>query len=165
MARKGNKMNRLFKEYEIGDFFDEMFSAREMVRSHYQRLARRFSEMEDGEFDRKRLLAEKSYLNQGITFTVYSGDEGTERIFPFDLIPRIIPAKEWEHIERGLIQRLMALNLFLHDVYHEQRIIKEKVDSRGDCPKREALSARVHGFRRPEEHLHPHLRHGPHSRP
>ena len=98
-----------------------------MVRAHYQRLARRFSEMEDGEFDRKRLLAEKSYLNQGITFTVYSGDEGTERIFPFDLIPRIIPASEWEHIERGLIQRLMALNLFLHDVYHEQRIIKEKI--------------------------------------
>ena len=72
-------------------------------------------------------LAEKSYLNQGITFTVYSGDEGTERIFPFDLIPRIIPANEWEHIERGLIQRLTALNLFLHDVYHGQRIIKEKI--------------------------------------
>ena len=92
LAWKGNKMNRLFKEYEIGDFFDEMFSARGTVRAHYQRLARRFSEMEDGEFDRKRLLAEKSYLDQGITFTVYSGDEGTERIFPFDLIPRIIPA-------------------------------------------------------------------------
>ena len=127
MAREGNNMNRLFKHYEIGNFFDEMFFASENVRPHYQRLARRFSEMEDGEFDRKRLLAEKSYLNQGITFTVYSGDEGTERIFPFDLIPRIIPAKEWEHIERGLIQRLTALNLFLHDVYHEQRIINEKV--------------------------------------
>jgi uncharacterized circularly permuted ATP-grasp superfamily protein len=120
-------MNRLFNEYEIGDFFDEMFSANGEVRPHYQRLARRFSEMEDGEFDRRRLLAEKSYLNQGITFTVYSGEEGTERIFPFDLIPRIIPANEWEHIERGLVQRLTALNLFLHDVYHEQRIIKEKV--------------------------------------
>ena len=120
-------MNRLFKEYEIGDFFDEMFSAPGVVRPHYQRLARRFSEMADGEFDRKRLLAEKSYLNQGITFTVYSGDEGTERIFPFDLIPRIIPTNEWEHIERGLIQRLTALNLFLHDVYHGQRIIKEKI--------------------------------------
>ena len=120
-------MNRLFKDYEIGNFFDEMFSAGGDVRPHYQRLARRFSEMQDGEFDRKRLLAEKSYLNQGITFTVYSGEEGTERIFPFDLIPRIIPAKEWEHIERGLIQRLTALNLFLHDIYHEQRIVKEKV--------------------------------------
>jgi uncharacterized circularly permuted ATP-grasp superfamily protein len=120
-------MNRLFKEYEIGEFFDEMFSAPGVVRSHYQRLARRFSEMADGEFDRKRCLAEKSYLNQGITFTIYSGDEGTERIFPFDLIPRIIPANEWEHIEGGLIQRLTALNLFLHDVYHGQRIIKERI--------------------------------------
>jgi uncharacterized circularly permuted ATP-grasp superfamily protein len=120
-------MNRLFKEYEIGDFFDEMFAAPEMVRRHYQRLARRFSEMEHAEFDRKRILAEKSYLNQGITFTVYSGDEGTERIFPFDLIPRIIPANEWEQIELGLVQRLTALNFFLHDIYHEQRIIKEKM--------------------------------------
>ena len=102
-------MNRLFKEYEIGEFFDEMFSAPGVVRSHYQRLARRFSEMADGEFDRKRCLAEKSYLNQGITFTIYSGDEGTERIFPFDLIPRIIPANEWEHIEGGLIPFAEAL--------------------------------------------------------
>ena len=73
------------------------------------------------------MLAEKSYLSQGITFTVYSGDEGTERIMPFDLIPRIIPADEWAVIERGLIQRITALNLFLHDVYHDQRIIKEGI--------------------------------------
>jgi uncharacterized circularly permuted ATP-grasp superfamily protein len=120
-------MNGLITDYEVGDFFDEMFAAPGEVRGHYQFLAQRFGEMEDGEFDRKRLLAEKSYLNQGITFTVYSGDEGTERIFPFDLIPRIIPATEWDHVERGLVQRLTALNLFLHDVYHDQRILKEKV--------------------------------------
>ncbi len=120
-------MNGLFKDYEVGDFFDEMFSAPGQVRPHYSLLAQRFGEMEEGEFERKLQLAEKSYLNQGITFTVYSGDEGTERIFPFDLIPRIIPAKEWEHIERGLTQRLTALNLFLHDIYHEQRILKEKI--------------------------------------
>jgi uncharacterized circularly permuted ATP-grasp superfamily protein len=120
-------MEGLFAQYDAGDFFDEMFSAPGVVRPHYQKLLERFREMEAGEFDRKILLAEKSYLNQGITFTVYSGDEGTERIFPFDLIPRIIPADEWAHIERGLVQRLTALNLFLHDVYHDQRIIKEKV--------------------------------------
>ena len=146
-------MNRLFKEYEIGDFFDEMFSARGIVRSHYQRLARRFGN--GGWRVRSQEAPGRKIISQsGITFTVYSGDEGTERIFPFDLIPRIIPAKEWEHIERGLIQRLIALNLFLHDVYHEQRIIKEKVVPEG-LSEREALSARVHGFRRPEEHLHP----------
>ena len=120
-------MNGLLKDYEVGDFFDEMFSAPGVVRPHYELVARRLGEMADGELARKCVLAEKSYLNQGITFTVYSGDEGTERIFPFDLIPRIIPAKEWEHVERGLVQRLTALNLFLHDIYHEQRILKEKI--------------------------------------
>jgi len=80
-------LNGLLKDYEVGDFFDEMFSAPGKVRPHYELLAQRLSEMEEGELERKCLLAEKSYLNQGITFTVYSGDEGTERIFPFDLIP------------------------------------------------------------------------------
>jgi len=120
-------MEDRFDHYEVGDFFDEMFESPGKVRPHYQMLLQRLQEMEEGEFDRKRQLAETSYLSQGITFTVYSGDEGTERIFPFDLIPRIIPAAEWEHVERGLVQRLTALNLFLHDVYHEQRILKEKV--------------------------------------
>jgi len=120
-------MNGLLKDYEVGDFFDEMFSAPGKVRPHYELLAQRLGEMADGELERKCLLAEKSYLSQGITFTVYSGDEGTERIFPFDLIPRIIPAKEWAHVERGLVQRLTALNLFLHDIYHDQRILKEKI--------------------------------------
>ena len=120
-------MKGLFEEYEVGDFFDEMFAAPGVVRPHYQALAQRLNEMADGEFDRKRHLAEKSSINQGITFTVYSGDEGTERIFPFDLIPRIIPADEWAYVERGLIQRLTALNMFLHDIYHDQRIVKEGI--------------------------------------
>ena len=77
-----------FENYEVGDFYDEMFDASGQVRPHYKILLDRFADMDEGEFDRKRQLAEKSYLNQGITFTVYSGDEGTERIFPFDLIPR-----------------------------------------------------------------------------
>lgn len=120
-------MSGLFTDYEVGDFFDEMFSAPGQVRPQYEILLKRFQEMEKAEFDRKRALADKSYLDQGITFTVYSGDEGTERIFPFDLIPRIIDAPEWAHIERGLTQRLTALNMFLHDIYHEQRILKEKI--------------------------------------
>ena len=73
------------------------------------------------------MLADQSFLSQGITFTVYNDSQGTEKIFPFDLIPRIIPADEWDLLERGLTQRIRALNLFLHDVYHEQRILKEKV--------------------------------------
>jgi len=117
----------LFEDYEVGDFCDEMFASQGQPRPHYELLLERLNAMEPGEFQRKRLLAEQSYLNQGITFTVYKGDEGTERIFPFDLIPRIVPAEEWEHIERGLVQRLTALNLFLHDIYHDQRILKEGI--------------------------------------
>jgi uncharacterized circularly permuted ATP-grasp superfamily protein len=68
-----------------------------------------------------------AFLRQGITFNVYGDSQGAERIFPFDLVPRVIPAKEWEFLERGLIQRITALNLFLHDVYHEQKIVKDGV--------------------------------------
>lgn len=120
-------MEGIFNKYEPGSFFDEMFSSDGEVRPHYRQLLERFNEMAPSEFDRKRALAERSYLNQGITFTIYSGDEGTERIMPFDLIPRIIPADEWALIERGLTQRLTALNHFLHDIYHDQRIIQEGV--------------------------------------
>jgi uncharacterized circularly permuted ATP-grasp superfamily protein len=120
-------MKGFFGTYETGSFFDEMFEADGQVRPHYSKILERFSEMDVALFEPKRALAEKTYLNQGITFTVYSGDEGTERIMPFDLVPRIIPAHEWRLLELGLEQRLRALNLFLHDIYHDQRIVKEGV--------------------------------------
>ena len=120
-------MQGFFDHYESEGYFDEMFSSDGSVRPHYQRLLERFSEMDAATFERKRALAEKAYINQGITFTVYSGDEGTERIMPFDLVPRIIPSEEWRHLEKGLEQRLRALNLFLHDIYHDQRIVKEGI--------------------------------------
>jgi uncharacterized circularly permuted ATP-grasp superfamily protein len=120
-------MKGLFGAYETEGFFDEMFAADGQARPYYAKLLERFSEMDAASFEQKRVLAEKSYIDQGITFTVYSGDEGTERIMPFDLMPRIIPANEWSTIERGLEQRLRTLNLFLHDIYHDQRIVKEGV--------------------------------------
>ena len=120
-------MGHTFENYDVGDFYDEMFSAPGVVRPHYKALLERFNEMADGEIDRKQALATNTFLNQGVTFTVYSDNQGTERIFPFDLIPRIIPRREWEHVERGLVQRIKALNLFLKDLYHEQRIIKEGI--------------------------------------
>ncbi len=122
-----NQSNAFFSNYEVGEFYDEMFEAPGVIRSHYRKLFERFSEMGLDEFERKRALVDNTLLNQGVTFTVYSDNKGTERIFPFDLIPRIIPAKEWDHVERGLTQRIIALNLFLHDIYHEQRIVKEKI--------------------------------------
>jgi Uncharacterized conserved protein len=121
-------MTSLFHDYDPGDFYDEMFAAPGEVRPHYRMLQERAEALSTDDFNRKRQIAERSYLNQGITFTVYNDkQEGTERIFPFDLVPRIIPAGEWRQIERGLKQRLTALNAFLHDIYHGQRIIKEGV--------------------------------------
>jgi uncharacterized circularly permuted ATP-grasp superfamily protein len=120
-------MGDLFSQYELGPFFDEMFDGAAEVRSHYRLLHERFTEITLEEIDRRRTVADNSFLTQGITFTVYSDQEGTERIFPFDLIPRIIPAAEWDAIERGLTQRITALNLFLHDIYHDQKIVHDKI--------------------------------------
>jgi uncharacterized circularly permuted ATP-grasp superfamily protein len=120
-------MGKLFGKYEVGDFYDEMFQAPGEARPHYQKLLDRFEEMGDGELERKQDLANGTFLNQGITFTVYNDNQGTERIMPFDLLPRIIPKDEWDHVERGLVQRIRALNLFLHDIYHDQRILKEGI--------------------------------------
>jgi uncharacterized circularly permuted ATP-grasp superfamily protein len=120
-------MGDFFSDYQVGDFFDEMFAAPGEVRPHYSKLFARFKEMEREEFERKRALAASTFLTQGVTFTVYNDDEGTERIFPFDLVPRIIPAEEWDLVERGLVQRITALNLFLHDIYHTQNILRDGV--------------------------------------
>jgi uncharacterized circularly permuted ATP-grasp superfamily protein len=120
-------MGMLFEDYDPGSFFDEMFDHSGQVRTHYDRLFQRYSELTPEEFQRKRAAADNSFLNQGITFTVYNNDEGTERIFPFDLLPRIVPLVEWQYIERGLTQRITALNLFLQDVYHQQKILQDGI--------------------------------------
>jgi len=120
-------MGDFFSEYQAGDFYDEMFAAPGEARPHYRKLFARFKEMDREEFERKRALAASTFLSQGVTFTVYNDEQGTERIFPFYLLPRIIPAEEWEKIERGLVQRITALNLFLHDIYHQQNILRDGV--------------------------------------
>ena len=120
-------MGDFFSDYQVGEFFDEMFAAPGTPRPHYAKVLDRFKEMEREEFERKRALAASTFLSQGVTFTVYNDDQGTERIFPFDLVPRIIPAQEWDLIERGLVQRITTLNLFLHDIYHSQNILRDRV--------------------------------------
>lgn len=117
----------LLDRYEAGDFFDEMVSGTGEIRPHYRRFLERFNQLKRDEFDQKRQAVDLAFLRQGITFNVYGDQAGAERIFPFDLIPRIIPATEWARVETGLIQRITALNHFLHDIYHEQRILKEGV--------------------------------------
>jgi len=112
---------------QFGKAYDEMFSAPDVARPHYQALQRTLLRLDPEDLRRSQQAADLTFLQEGITFTVYGSKEGTERIFPNDLIPRIIPAHEWAQIERGLTQRLTALNLFLRDIYHEGRILTEGV--------------------------------------
>ena len=118
---------RLLNGYAAEGFFDEMVRPDGEVRPHYACFRQMFQSLSAKEFDLKRESVDLAFLRQGITFNVYGDSAGTEKIFPFDLVPRIIPAKEWEHLERGLIQRITALNLFLHDIYHEQKIVQDGV--------------------------------------
>lgn len=117
----------LFDNYQTENFFDEMFDENGQVRPHYQGVAETLSDVPGDEFRNKQTAVEAAFMRGGVTFTVYSDSQGTERIFPFDCVPRVISAEEWDVIEKGLIQRLTALNLFLHDIYHEQKIIKDRV--------------------------------------
>ncbi len=117
----------LFDGYDCGQFYDEMFQAPGIPRNHYSALYKRLNEFSDEEFRRRCRLADISLMNQGITFAVYGNEKGDEKPWPFDLIPRIIPASEWASIEKGLKQRLTALNLFLNDIYHDQKILKDGV--------------------------------------
>ncbi len=122
------ELNQLNLDAACGNgFFDEMFGREASALGHYQKLRGAFNQITHDDFKTKRNSVDLAFLRQGVTFNVYGDSRGTERIFPFDLVPRIIPAKEWELIERGLVQRITALNLFLHDIYHEQRIVKDGV--------------------------------------
>jgi uncharacterized circularly permuted ATP-grasp superfamily protein len=121
-----NDSSLLGTAYDPGDFFDEMFDAGGEVRPHYAQLFARLSTLTVEEFEERRRAVDASYLNQGIGFTVYDEEDALERIFPVDLIPRVIPGADWDRLERGLVQRVRALDLFLHDVYHDQRILRER---------------------------------------
>ena len=117
----------MFDKYTIDGVFDEMFVAPHTPRPHYRAVADRLGELSLDDFVARRRIADITFRNQGITFTVYGDNRGVEKIFPFDLIPRLVPADEWDHIERGLTQRIHALNLFCRDIYHEQKILKDKI--------------------------------------
>jgi uncharacterized circularly permuted ATP-grasp superfamily protein len=127
----------LTERYDLSQFFDEMFAAPGEPRLHYRILHEQLRAMTAGDFSERRRVADAAFLYQGITFTVYGEAAGLERIFPFDLVPRLIPRAEWQQLEEGLVQRVLALNLFLHDIYHDQRILREK-----RIPAELALSAR-----------------------
>ncbi|OLB46236.1 MAG: hypothetical protein AUH05_01800 [Ktedonobacter sp. 13_2_20CM_53_11] len=116
-----------FSHYTLDAAFDEMLDADGRPRPHYQELYHRLLEMPAETLYQRQQAANTAFLNQGITFTIYGDDEGTERIWPYDLLPRIITGAEWETIERGLTQRITALNLFLKDVYHDGHILSDGI--------------------------------------
>src|SRR3981081_3119638 len=126
--------------YDIGGFWDEMFAAPGRVREFYAPLAAALSTLSSGDVERRQRAADLSFQARGITFAVNQGPAGVEKIMAFDLVPRIITADEWNKIERGLEQRVRALNLFLHDIYHAGRILSSGLvppelvlGSRGYC--------------------------------
>ena len=116
-----------FASYETADFFDEMLRADGTPRECARLLKERIEALPDGELLGRQAAAERLLLQNGITFNVYSDSAATEKIFPFDIIPRIVEAREWDWIEKGLKQRVYALNLFIDDIYHEQKILKDGV--------------------------------------
>ena len=116
-----------FRNYQFDSAYDEMFEAPGVPRPHYQALFQTLLGLPPEEMRKSQQAADLSFLHQGITFTVYGNDEGTERVFPNDLLPRIIPNHEWRKVETGLTQRLVALNLFLEDVYHNGRVLADGV--------------------------------------
>ena len=113
-----------YQDYAFSTAYDEMFAPDRTVRPPYAALDARISSLPLEELHRRQQACEQSFLHQGITFTVYNDNKATERIIPTDLLPRIVTAAEWERIERGLTQRILALNLFLRDIYSDGRVLK-----------------------------------------
>lgn len=116
-----------FDNYDSGNFFDEYFLARNQPREYVKELLDTFNSLSTYEIKEIQKAAEMAFFNMGITFTVTGDDSGVERIFPFDILPRIIDGQEWTSIEKGLKQRVQALNLFINDIYHEQKIIRDGI--------------------------------------
>ncbi len=138
----------LFDTYETEGFFDEMLVEPGVARAGMKWIVDEFAAIENADLLRWQRNAERALQDLGITFTLKTDDGNTERIFPFDLIPRIISSSEWEWIERGLRQRIVALNTFINDLYHDQLIIKDGVVPR-------EIIAQSPGFRRECVGLHP----------
>jgi uncharacterized circularly permuted ATP-grasp superfamily protein len=116
-----------YQNYTLGAAYDEMFAPDGTARAPYTALDSRISTLPLEELNRRQQACEQSFLHQGITFTVYSDNRATERIIPTDLFPRIVTGAEWERIEHGLTQRILALNLFLRDIYSDGRVLKDGV--------------------------------------
>ncbi len=112
---------------DSANFYDELFVSQQQPRAEAQPLVNRINTLTPGELQRRQEAAQHALFKLGATFNVYGDDQGAERIFPFDIIPRIVSAQEWNLIERGLKQRIQALNLFIADIYSDQKILQDLV--------------------------------------
>jgi uncharacterized circularly permuted ATP-grasp superfamily protein len=117
----------LLREYDPGDFFDELFCTQGNPRPEASPLVERINSLSFEELKQRQDIAQTALFKLGVTFNVYSDNQGTERILPFDIIPRTISSRDWAWLERGLKQRIEALNLFLGDVYSHQKILKDGI--------------------------------------
>ena len=127
MALPSSPPGDLFSRYSLDHVYDEMFDSSGEARPHCVPLVEDLLAASLPQLRQHQTEADRAFLTQGITFTVYGDEAGTERIFPYDLLPRIITAAEWATIEAGLTQRLIAINLFLRDIYHEERVLAEGI--------------------------------------
>ena len=116
-----------FDAYEPEDFYDELFQGKNQPRLEGATLVEKIHELLPGELLQRQQAAQNALFKLGATFSVYGDQQGTERIIPFDVIPRLIYAQEWDYLERGLKQRIQALNLFIEDIYHHQKILKDGI--------------------------------------
>jgi uncharacterized circularly permuted ATP-grasp superfamily protein len=116
-----------FDGYKTEGFYDELFDPQNQPRVGVDLLIERINSLPKSELQRRQKAAESALLNLGITFNVYGSEAQTEKIFPFDIVPRIVQAHEWQMLEKGLTQRITALNCFIDDIYNEQKILKDKI--------------------------------------
>src|SRR5574339_614860 len=120
-------LESLMNKYEpAAGIWDEMHDG-QTIRNQYDKIVSVLNHLDVPTLQQKEKIAGELFMNQGVTFTVYSDNAGIERIFPFDILPRIITGTEWHHIESGIKQRLKARNFFLRDIYNGQQIVKEHI--------------------------------------
>jgi uncharacterized circularly permuted ATP-grasp superfamily protein len=146
----------LFGDYRLHkSAWDELMAAPGDAHEYCRLLLERLGGLTVREFVARRTSADLAFINNGITFSVYSDRRGTEKIFPFDLIPRPVSGKEWDRLEAGLVQRIRALNTFLDDVYHDQRILTEGVIPAGLVEGSKGFRTEMIGFSPPgKQYLH-----------
>jgi uncharacterized circularly permuted ATP-grasp superfamily protein len=116
-----------FEAYETTGYYDEMIDGDGKVRPYYKLFKDRIEKIGWNKLNFLQHSTDRAQLSLGMTFNVYSDNQGVERILPLDIIPRIIDGKDWDYLEKGLKQRIYALNLFIHDIYNDQKILKDKI--------------------------------------